>query len=340
MVAKIATKIIAVFGFVLAATNAAADHPTVAFGSEAAGAINTIPAEPMPQGKWGLGIRTEIIDNKSFSNKQLEGVAAQGLKGVHSVDKVTNTSIAIAYGVSDDLTVIARLPYIERTNIREGELEDGVPEAHVHGDSSGVGDLLLLGQYRFFQNDSTGASILFGLKAPTGETGVKDKGGVRLFETEFQPGTGSWDILVGAAISKKIGKVGFHANILYNNTTEGSRSTELGDALSYNVALSYRLNREDHTHHDHTHHHGDESGGLNWDLLLELNGETRRKDKKSGVFEANSGGTTVYLSPGIKVSSRKGLGGFLSIGIPVRDQKNGKQTEPDTRIVAGISFAL
>ncbi|MCR4304267.1 MAG: transporter [Gallionella sp.] len=289
MVAKIATKIIAVFGFVLAATNAAADHPTVAFGSEAAGAINTIPAEPMPQGKWGFGIRTEIIDNKSFSGEQLEGFAAQGLKGVHSVDKITSTSIAIAYGVGDDLTVIARLPYIERINIREGELEDGVPEAHVHGGSSGVGDLLLLGQYRAFRNGSTDASILFGLKAPTGETDVKDRGGVR-FDTEFQPGTGSWDIMVGAAISKKTGKAGFHANILYNNTTEGSRSTELGDALSYNVALSYRLNGEDHTHHDHAHHHGDESSNLNWDLLLELNGETRRKDKKFGVFEANSGG--------------------------------------------------
>ena len=92
MVAKFTAKFITLFGLLLAATHAAADHPTVAFGSEATGAINTIPAEPVPQGKWGVGIRTETIDNKIFGDEQLEGFAAQGLEGVHSADKITNTS--------------------------------------------------------------------------------------------------------------------------------------------------------------------------------------------------------------------------------------------------------
>ncbi len=326
MIIKIPLRFVTVFGCLLASTNAAADHPTVAFGSESAGVINTISAEPIPQGKWGVGVRTEIIDNKSFSGEQLEGFAAQGLEGVHSIDEITNTSIAIAYGASNDLTMSARLPYIERTNIREGELEGGVPEAHGHGDSSGIGDLLLLGQYRFFQNNNIDTSFLLGVKAPTGETGVEDDDGVR-FETEFQPGTGSWDFLVGAATAKKAGKVGFHTNILYNITTEGSQSTEIGDALSYNLALSYLLN-------------SDERDGLKWDLLLEFNGETRRKNTISGDSEINSGGTIVYLSPGIKVSYKKALGGFLSIGLPIIEDQNGTQTDIDIRIVAGISLAL
>ncbi len=334
-----ATKFIAAFGFLSAVSNAFADHPTLAFGSEAAGTINTISAETMPQGEWGFGVRTERIRNKSFNSEQLEGFALQGLEGIHSVDKIINTSLSFAYGVSEKLMLMARLPHIQRTNIRESELELGVPEAHVHGDSSGLGDLSVFSQYRAFKNEHTDASILLGLKAPTGTTDVRDIEGVR-FETEFQPGTGSWDAQFGAAVARKIGKAGLHASILFNKTTEGSQSTRLGDAWFYSAALSYRLGGEDHSHHDHAHDRGAGSHGLSLNLLLELNGETRSQDKVAGVSEANSGGTTVYLSPGVKVSLGNGLGGFLSIGIPVLKDHNGTQTEAELRMVAGLSLAL
>lgn len=314
-----------------------ADHPTIALGSEGAGAINTISATPLPAGAWGFGLRSEIITNDEFSTAQLENFAASGLEGVHSIDKITSTSVSLSYGVTENLSLSARLPYVQRKNIRESELEDGVPEAHTHGDSSGVGDLLLLGQYRVLAQKDTDVSILFGVKAPSGETGEKDNDGVR-FETEFQPGTGSWDFLLGAAVSKNKGQWGYHANILYNKTTPGSQSTKIGDAFLYNVALSYRLG-DSHAAHDHAHHHGTNSQTVNWDLSLELNGETRRPDKIFGLSEANSGGTTVFLSPGVRVSTGK-LSGFISYGLPIIENQKGQQTDIRSRIVAGISLAL
>ncbi len=93
-----------------------------------------------------------------------------------------------------------------------------------------------MGNYRFFSANNVDASILFGVKAPTGNTHEKDNDGIR-FESEFQPGTGSWDYIIGTAISLTSGPVGYHANILYNKTTEGSQHTEIGDALSYNAAF-------------------------------------------------------------------------------------------------------
>ena len=318
-------------------TGALADHPTIAFGSEGAGAINTISATPLPVGTWGFGLRSEIITNDEFSSAQLENFAASGLEGVHSIDKITSTSLSLSYGVTENLSLSARLPYVQRKNIRESELEDGVPEAHTHGDSSGVGDLLLFGQYRVLARKDTDVSILFGVKTPSGETREKDNDGVR-FETEFQPGTGSWDFLLGAAFSKNSGQLSYHANILYNKTTPGSQSTKIGDAFLYNVALSYRLN-ESHATHDHAHHHGTNSHTVNWDLSLELNGETRRADKIFGISEANSGGTTVFLSPGVRVSAGK-FSGFISYGLPIIENQKGQQTDIRSRIVAGISLAL
>ncbi len=318
-------------------TTALADHPTVAFASEGVGAINTIAANTLPDGLWAFGVRSEIINNDAYTTSQLESFAESGLEGIHSVDRIISTSLSLAYGVTNNFSIAVRLPYIQRSNIRESEIEDGDAEAHTHGDSSGIGDLLLLGQHKILTYKDTNVSVLLGLKAPVGETSETDDDGVR-FETEFQPGTGSWDFLLGAAVSKNIGNIGYHANILYNKTTEGSQSTEIGDALSYNAAFTYGFG-ESHASHDHEHHNEGEDSGFQWGLSVELNGETRRKSTVSGVTEENSGGTTVYFAPGVRVSSGD-FGGFISYGIPVVEDQNGEQTDTDSRIVAGISLVI
>lgn len=133
-----------------------------------------------------------------------------------------------------------------------------------------------------------------------------------------------------------MGKFGYHVNILCNKTTVGSQATRIGDALFYNAALTYQF-YDSHAMHDHQH--GSETSGLKWNLSIELNGETRRKNKVSGQSEENSGGATVFLSPGIRVSSGK-FSGFLSYGIPVIEDHNGTQTEIGSRIVAGVSLVL
>jgi len=312
-----------------------ADHPTVAFGNESSGPIVTIAAASMQKGTLATGIRTEVIENDAFSDQDLASYADQGIEGVHSVDRIINTSLAIGYGVTDNLTLSVRLPYIERKNIREGEIEDGEAEAHAHGDSAGLGDLLLFGQYRVLKSDSTDVAIHLGIKAPTGETDDKDDDGLR-FETEFQPGTGSWDYLVGGAISHVNNQFSYHANVLFNKTNEGSQSTEIGDILNYNLAMTYQLNGEDHSEHSHVH---TDSTEIKWDAIIELNGETRRKNKIGGLEEQHSGGTALFISPGLRVTAGK-FGGFISVALPVVENMNGKQTDIDARVVAGFSLSL
>jgi hypothetical protein len=310
-----------------------ADHPTAAFGSEAAGPIGTIPTSPLPVSAWSTGLRIEFINFDRFSNSELAGFAAAGEEGVHSIDRLVNTSLSLAYGVTDDLTLSARLPYVDRNNIRESEIEDGEAEAHDHGDSDGIGDLSVLTQYRFFSHRRVNASLIGGVKAPTGKTDVKD-GGQKL-ETEFQPGSGSWDGLFGASASAQNGKVGVHANLLYNLTSEGSQNTEIGDALFYNLGLVYALSGaggEDHHAHGHSH--------AQWDLILELNGEWRDKNEIEGEKDANTGGDVIFLSPGVRLSTPDSWSLFVSFGKPIYDDFNGRQTDIDYRLVGGIGFAF
>ena len=71
-----------------------------------------------------------------------------------------------------------RLPWVRRTGILEGVQEDPADPATVRdrGNTSGFGDVTVLGQYRFLNNQVSGtqAAVLFGVKAPTGATNLVD----------------------------------------------------------------------------------------------------------------------------------------------------------------------
>jgi hypothetical protein len=73
--------------------------------------------------------------------------------------------------------------------------------------------------------------------------------------------------------------------------------------------------------------------------VLELNGEWHDKQEIAGVKDPNSGGNVVYLSPGVRLSQDK-WSGFVSIGVPVINDMNGVQAEPDWRLFSGVAVAF
>ena len=73
--------------------------------------------------------------------------------------------------------------------------------------------------------------------------------------------------------------------------------------------------------------------------MLELNGEWHAKEVQSGVKDPNSGGNTVYIAPGLRLS-KDNWSSFVSVGIPIINDLNGIQSEPDIRIVTGVAFTF
>src|SRR5215218_7222948 len=91
--------------------------------------------------------------------------------------------------------------------------------------------------WRFnLSSDPTGGNPCRPLQPET----VYDRQGER-FETEFQPGSGSYDPLAGLALSQRLGRWSFDTNVLYVFANKGAQRTNLGDRFQYNGALSYRL---------------------------------------------------------------------------------------------------
>ncbi len=340
-----------------------AHHPSGAGSTGDTGPIVTIPATTLEKGHSSAAVVFEYIKLDPLTDAQLGGHPHP-----HSLDAILSTSLIYAYGVTDDLTLSLRLPFVRRTNIRDGHgasKADGNGPGPI-GDSAGVGDLSVLAQYRFFKDRASQAEValLAGLTLPTGDTSVNnaDPDGVSRFEGEFQPGGGAWSGSVGLAFSRRFGAWSLDSNVLYQFTGDskqfghgGLENINLGDRFLYNAAVSYRITSfashsgrmnaglpEPMYHggpkarHHHNHHEESRSpSGPALDLVLELNGEWH--DRQTGEHGVHSGGNTIYLSPGVRLSADK-WSGFVSVGVPVVNDLNGIQPEPEWRVLSGVSL--
>src|SRR5690348_4049433 len=264
----------------LSATPALADHlgPS-GFGS---GGMAVFGPDTLDGGHWAGGLRVTYTKPEQRSDAELEALAAEHIHA-HNTDYNLNASASVAYGVSHHLTISAELPYVRRDRLREGEhAHVGGAEvndvAHL-GSVAGIGDLNLLAKYRLTEGQGVGFALIGGIKVPTGSTHRSSPDGERL-ETEHQPGSGSWDPILGASASAKLGAVRLTGSALYQLSREGAQQTRLGNRLQGGIALSHRFGAAPEMHaHSMNHHHGDEldeeheQAHASWDAFVELAGE-------------------------------------------------------------------
>ena len=360
------------FLFPLSLLPAFADHPTLSLEDGSPGPITTISASTLPEGTLSAAYVNQFIFFDALSDAEILRYSG-GEDVVHSTDRVISSSLNTAYGFSDDFTLGFSLPYLWRTNIREasGHHHGGAAETDHHeeptakhggeehgdedaeevtaekptslesvGDSHGLGDATLYGQYRFLHDEANNrhVSLITGLKMPTGDTDVLTNSGL-LLEAHHQPGSGSWDPLVGLAFTQGLGPWSFDANVLYTFANEGSQDSNLGDIFNYNAAVSYRVLGSradgDHHHSEAAHEHP-----TTVDLILEANGDWRDEVVEGGDVDGNTGGNVVFLSGGTRLAWGHSWAATLSVGAPVLEDLNGIQSEPVMRLLFGVSKAF
>ena len=310
-------------------TVVSADHGSLGFGIGTASPIITQTGVTLPTGMWAGGIITQFSEFDSATDQKLLSLknnAVDDAHGdVHSVNTLLIPSIFAAYGINDDLTLGMRIPYVLRSGVRSPN-EDGNAILN-QGDPSGFGDVSFFGQYRFFHSadNLNHASLVVGLKTPTGQTDVHTNQG-ETFETHHLPGGGAWSPSFGLSFTRAMGSFSFDTSILYTVATTGAQKTDLGDIFGYNFALSYAFGAPARNNFFSS------SNNAPWTAVVELNGEWQDNQKTAGVIDPNSGGSTVFISPGLRYSGGKNWNTALSIGAPIVTDFNGYQTPPDYRI--------
>ncbi len=177
-VARVAAVSGAAIVFLLAASVAEAHHAGGIGNAEGAGPINTISASTLEQGHSVAGVSVDETSFDTLSDATLVGATAAGIEDVHGLGTIESYALSFAYGVTNDLMLAVRLPYVRRTGIRAAEDNSGTIEVEDHGTPSGIGDLTVLGEYRFLNDKAsrTEAAFLLGVKAPTGATDEQHDG--------------------------------------------------------------------------------------------------------------------------------------------------------------------
>lgn len=327
-------------GVLLACTAvpALADHlGASAYGS--GGGMTVFSPDTLDGGHWAAGLRLTYTRPEQRSDAELAALAAEHVHA-HNTDYNLNASLGLAYGVSHHLTISAELPYVRRDHLREGTHEhdssvalNGVEQL---GSVAGIGDVNLLAKYRLTEGERSGFALIAGIKLPTGSTHRRSADGERL-ETEHQPGSGSWDPILGASASTRAGPVQLTASALYQIATRGAQQTRLGNRLQGGIALSHRFGPKPHEHSEtHNHHHGDEldehSEGprhSSWDAFVELAGEWEGRQEVGGEIEQASGGKWAWVAPGVRFNSASGWSAAAGFAIPIWQRI--RASHPDNR---------
>ncbi|MCU0580662.1 MAG: transporter [Desulfobacterota bacterium] len=156
------------------------------------------------------------------------------LKYLPSGDRLVRWTTVLRpyYGLTEDWEVSADIPYYYHWATQTGR----------SAQTGGLGDLLLATKYRFLNNDEEGwrpaLAALGRVKFPTGKyEGLADN----LLEAD-RTGNGSYEYILGLALSKPLGKWHLHVSVLYDYLAEARLdgvSTRPGDIWSAQLALEF-----------------------------------------------------------------------------------------------------
>ncbi|MBD5803811.1 hypothetical protein AZOA_32520 [Azoarcus sp. Aa7] len=234
--------------------------------------------------------------------------------------EVTGLVSVLGYGVSRDLALFGMLPYVDqRLDMRMGG--QGITRS-----AAGFGDLTVLARYTAFESNAPGRTLriapFVGIKAPTGEDDARDRLG-RLPQP-VQPGTGSWDVLGGAVLTWQTLEFEIDGQLSYRANRE-ARGFEAGDVMALDGSLQYRL--------------WPRSLGAGVPAFLygviEANLVHAAKDRIDGHDDPNSGGTTLFITPGLQYVTRKWIV-EAGVRIPVSQNLNGTALGNDYVATVGL----
>lgn len=278
--------------------------------------INAVQAGPitfntaMPVAEGNFVLREQVLLMRSGDNPSGMG-RDMTINGLVSV---------LGYGATGKLALFGALPYLDKTL----ELNQGGNSSE--RTSSGLGDLTLFGRHTLYQHDLLGKTVrvagFAGIEAPTGEDDKRDALGK--LPSSLQSGSGSWDGFIGVVATWQTLDYQFDGQVAYRNNGEANHF-EVGDEWRLDASLQYRLRA------------AELGAGVPGFLygVLELNLLEQEKNQLSGYSDDNSGGTTVFLSPGIQYVSKRWVWEAV-LQKPVVQNLNGTTLENDFVLRTGF----
>jgi len=266
----------------------------------------------LPVAKGEFLVREQLIVNRSGDdpgnlNRKRTAKAAVSVLG---------------YGVSGKLALFGVLPY------RDNKLKLTVAGQRATRSASGFGDLTAFGRYTVVQRDQPGRNFRIapfaGVKAPTGDDNKRDSLGV--LPPSVQLGSGSWDPLVGVVTTYQTLDYQIDGQFSYQKNNEAN-DFEAGDVARLDGSLQYRLLPRALGSGVPAFFYG----------VIEANLIHQQKNRFNGNSNPDSGGTRLFLTPGLQYVTRRWIA-ETAIQVPVVQNLNGDALENDYIARVSVRF--
>ncbi|HTG01953.1 MAG TPA: TonB-dependent receptor [Nitrospirota bacterium] len=249
---------------------------------------------------------------------------------VEKYTKNNYVTLGVDYSASRDWGMNVQVPYIDRQHSTLGTGSDGSTPADGAYDSHtrNLGDIKIIGRYQGFTPQAN-FGVLYGVKLPTGsytETGTSTDpaapGGSSPIDRGLQPGTGTTDVLVGAYYSNGIGQNwDYFTQVLFQRALNSRNQYKPGD--SYNVNLGCRY-----------------AGFSTVSPQLQVNYRYILRDEGQNADQVSTGGTLLYVSPGISASVNPQISVYGFIQLPLYQDVNGVQLTPRYIASLGVRYSF
>jgi hypothetical protein len=210
----------------------------------------------------------------------------------------------LVYGFTPRLTAFATVPILAAQKLEAA----GSSER-----DSAIGNLRLLARYMLYVDDYAALStrrvaLLAGLKLPSGADRI---------------GTPTFDPSAGGVATWTANRHELDLDLLFELGTK-RHGVESGNRLRYDLAYRYRLWPDRFR-----------GGLLQLNGLVELNGARTTRRREHGETISDSGGHTLFVSPGLQLAALRWIV-ELSLQIPAVQNLHGDQLETDYIAVLSV----
>lgn len=283
-------------------------------------AFCTVNTDWAAQGAWTergprYGLRFEYVDQdqpQAGTRKLAVGEIQKHHDEVRTINR--NWIASYDYGFDGRWAVSATLPVVDRSHAHIHNHHGA--QLHDNWNFTEAGDLRVLGRYQFA---SSGLGASFGLKLPTGRINVRNADGDEA-ERTLQPGTGTTDLLLGAHYRQSLPArdLSWFLQGLAQLPLDKRDEFRPGQRLSLDAGVRYQA-------------------GANLGLLLQANLLLRGRDKGAQAETEDSGGRSLWLSPGLAYALGSDWEAYAFLQQALYQHVNGVQLVAERAVALGVS---
>ncbi len=289
---------------------------------------------PLRGGWLQFGLAYEYINQDRIflgSSESYPGAIPEVHDELRTINR--RTLFHAQYGLFDGLGLEVHVPFINREHSHIAHDAEG--DKVESWAFSAVGDVIINGQYALLvppEEFEPYLSVVAGIKLPTGATHEVNSGGEEA-EVTIQPGTGSTDAFFGLnyqqtlaslpMLSGKYSALPIIANITFQLPGHGTHDYRFGNSLLAHVGTAYRFSNFT-------------------SILLQVNGKVQDYADvgTTGEPRENTGGTWIFLSPGLGLHISDAFVGNAYLQIPLYQNVHGIQQTAAYNLAFNLTYSL